>query len=165
MSRVITFSTKFPKGHPKEGQPTYFVDKIWTELQKYQVDNIVPNNPELNDHLYRWLRNDFTPKLHTIRNGKRWKAGDWFSPRIWSGKPYASKQITIAPDIQLVRVADIEISDVGYLSIDGIYKGLLIGQDELAKNDGLSNIDLNDWFNKLPFSGQILIWSNKQLLY
>lgn len=29
MSRVITFSRFFPKGHPKAGQPTYFVEGIF----------------------------------------------------------------------------------------------------------------------------------------
>lgn len=33
MSKVRTFSRYFPKGHPKEGQPTFFVEKFWKGLQ------------------------------------------------------------------------------------------------------------------------------------
>jgi hypothetical protein len=29
MSRVLTFSRVFPAYHPKAGQPTGFVEKIW----------------------------------------------------------------------------------------------------------------------------------------
>lgn len=46
-------------------------------------------------------------KEHTIRKGKRWKVGDKFSPRIWSGKPYKSKQIILAPDTEIKQVFDI----------------------------------------------------------
>ena len=36
MSKVITFSKTFPKGHAKEGQPTFFVEKIFAGLADTQ---------------------------------------------------------------------------------------------------------------------------------
>jgi hypothetical protein len=33
MAKVRTFSRFFPKGHPKSGQPTFFVEKFWKGLQ------------------------------------------------------------------------------------------------------------------------------------
>lgn len=41
-------------------------------------------------------------KYHTIRAGNRFKKGDYFSPRIWTDKPYASKQYQFHPDILIV---------------------------------------------------------------
>ena len=32
MAKVITVSQKFPASHPKAGQPTHFVEKIWCSL-------------------------------------------------------------------------------------------------------------------------------------
>lgn len=36
-------------------------------------------------------------KHHTIRAGNRFKTGDYFSPRVWSGSPYNSKQLNMRP--------------------------------------------------------------------
>jgi hypothetical protein len=126
--RVITFSQTFPTYHPRRGEPTGFVEKI------------------LNGQ-----------KVHTIRAGHRWKAGDWFNPRVWSGKPYTSKQITFAPDIQVKKVWNIQRDDYGIFSIEGkdIY-----GIDTLAKNDGLTTDDLWRWI-KWPMEGQIICWSDE----
>ena len=106
MSRVLTFSQAFPSRHSKEGEPTFFKEKIWACL----ADTI--EGFKIPDHCVDWNWHAYYnayPKGHTLRAGRRWKAGDKFSPRVWSGKPYASKQIIIAPDIELVNVWDIEI--------------------------------------------------------
>src|ERR1043166_3949048 len=115
MARVVTFSQTFSKGHPKEGQRTNFVEKIWASL----VDQGIAA-PEFWDGWYNlninydFDGNNFSnctiePKHHTIRAKARFKAGDRFSPRIWSGRPYASKQITIAPDIEVNRTWSLDI--------------------------------------------------------
>lgn len=135
---------KFPKDHPKNGEPTLFVEKILSGK-----------------------------KLHTIRAGNRWKEGMKFSPRVWSDIPYKSKQFQFAPDIEIKKVWNIEINNRGGRSwfevlINGkIYGQLHHGFDKdknreglelLAKNDGLTLSDFEAWFNKLPFSGQIISW-------
>lgn len=175
MSKVITFSRTFPAYHPKAGQPTYFVEKLWNSIDKdanigLHLNRISLTN--LNDTLDLERMESFISSLdlysdcsqskkhHTIRAGSRWKVGDKFSPRVWSGRPYNSPQITIAPDIEVVKVWDIG------LVIRGDHKEFVCGDTDLtgtsiskiAENDGLSVNDLFSWFNR-PFTGQIICWN------
>lgn len=161
MSKVIPFSRVFPAYHPRKGEPTYFVEKFWESIRNEQ--NILsPQYQFMKDEkisdIMRW--NHYQPKHHTIRAGNRWKEGDKFSPRVWSGKPYNSKQIIIAPDIEIVKVWSISkdlISKNFYINgIEQEADNLL----ELAKNDGLSLSDLLLWFQyPKPFVGQIICWN------
>lgn len=176
MSKVITFSRFFPKGHPREGQPTYFVEKILNALypdgfDAHFDDYIQQLNPLLPDDILEafkeQLSEDVTDlKVHTLRSGIRWKAGDLFSPRVWSGKPYSSKQIIFAPDQKIIRVAKAEIAGRGYMYIDGKYLGHIGHKDigELAHNDGLDRDDFQNWI-KTGFSGQMIVFHNKELSY
>ncbi|HTJ52578.1 MAG TPA: hypothetical protein VL443_24150 [Cyclobacteriaceae bacterium] len=162
MSKVITFSQKFPSYHPRKGESTLFIEKIYAGLADIIPDFKIPNNA--NDF---WDWHEYysaVPKYHTIRAGHRWKEGDWFSPRIWSGRPYNSKQIILAPDIQLKKVWDFDISgEEGKTYIDGrslTDRNLYI--HEIANNDGLEVIDFKNWFkHPKTFSGQILCWHEK----
>lgn len=169
MSRVTTFSRVFPSYHPRKGKKTDFVEKIWKSLY------INGNCPDpLNDYIYQYAKqtidlasyNLISPKHQTIRQGNRWKVGDKFSPRVWSGKPYYSKQITIAPDIEIKKVWDIEIKYSRVNGKKGSISCILINDkiwtdwDLLAKNDGLELSDLLAWFNK-PMQGQIICWNEK----
>lgn len=170
MSRVITFSTKFPAKHPKAGQPTFFVEKMMAAF----ADSI-PNWKMLDDFVqYDWYKyyNCTKPKHHTIRAGNRWKVGDKFSPRIWSGKPYASKQLAFSDDIELVKVIDIEIEFNGnHIDVqkptDRPNHYLLLSAGEVANNDGLDFQDFINWFaihpkaNREKFIGQILCWNDR----
>ena len=159
MSKAITFSRYFPATHPKKGQPTHFVEQIY-------ISNPLPTG--------FWLENGFAdnldksinnPKHHTIRAGNRWRVGDRFSPRVWSGKPYASKQIIIAPDIEIKKIWNIDIMhDHSWFSV--MIDGKETHWHELAKNDGLSSVDFMDWFKKSAnmFIGQIICW-NESIKY
>ena len=138
MSKIITFSLTFPAYHPKAGQPTYFVEKLWnsfnvkalgeTFLMDYSDEILLKLNK---DKPYDLLRS-FTDSLqvkdrellgekhHTIRAGNRFVAGEMFSPHVWSASPYKSKQITIAPDIEVKKVYPIEMyirSSTGYTQL------------------------------------------------
>ena len=160
MSRVITFSQFFPKSHPKSGQPTNFVEKIYKSLylMKSVPKEIVEafNFEIMND-------NNIGAKHHTIRNGNRWKVGDKFSPRVWSGKPYASKQIIIASDIEIKKIWHFQaVGDYFYLN----GKQFDVTSSDLPNNDGLSTDDFLAWFDMHPkktlsdsFIGQILCWN------
>ena len=175
MSKVITFSRNFQKSHPKAGEQTYFVDRIWKwyydefggdvrDLLWYneQYDNLFGVDEMKNIH-------NFNPKFHTIRSGARFNIGDWFSPRIWTGKPYASKQLEIAPLIQVKRVFSIRVlvQDYGKLGLQttiSINGKPFFDIETLARNDGLSVDDFLKWFyNKKeePFIGQIICWSDE----
>lgn len=167
MSKVRTFSRSFPSYHPNAGQPTFFVEKFLKsfESQNFYADAIYEMGQKLGysdvDQMLN-MCDSVDPKYHTVRSGKHFKAADVFSPRFWSGAPYKSKQIVIAPDIEIKKVWDIS------LEFDGSYyafriNGNIINVDQerlLAKNDGLSHSNLLCWFNK-PFEGQIICWSDK----
>lgn len=157
--RVITFSRYFPVSHPKKGDTTFFPEKILISLGL--------NGQYISEGKFDWL-NDFSmglddPKHHTIRAGNRWKVGDKFSPRIWSGKPYASKQIEFAPPIEIKKIWSFMMSPSGFIAVNG--KPLPTDKTEdLIKNDGLEWGDFFDWFEigmkkGEPFRGQILCWN------
>lgn len=177
MSRVITFRRTFPAYHPKAGEQTMFIQKFWKsfyiegegtpeEFHPY-VDATLGLTGELPGNSYEekqafWKA--LQPKYHTIRAGHRWKVGDWFSPRVWSGKPYNSKQIQFAPDIQIKKVWDFKTDGCDFFVND-----LLVAYasspselflSDLASNDGLSERDLLDWFEyPQEFHGQIICWN------
>ena len=81
MSKVLTFSTKFPKGHPKSGEKTFFVEKIWESIYMDYVGgegfhDVYSLFPSIG------LHGIYPPKHHTIRAGHRFKVGDYFTPKI-----------------------------------------------------------------------------------
>lgn len=168
MSKVITFSTSFPSYHPRRGAGTYFVEKILNSIQDFSmVTNELCESQGFLLGRERFIETRIKmgfSKHHTIRKGNRWKAGEKFSPRIWSCKPYNSKQIIFAPDIEIKKIFDFEIQD-GLFMIDGnlyAYSSSTELLDKLAGNDGLSQPDLLDWF-KYPshFRGQIICWNDE----
>lgn len=108
-----------------------------------------------------------TPKIHTIRSDHRWKEGDQFSPRVWSGRPYFSKQIVFAPPLTVEAVAPFGLrfrddwQEFAFSYNENEYKlSREVGKrviGHLAQNDGLSLQDFTDWFSKSnEFSGQII---------
>jgi len=180
MSKVITFSRVFPKYHPKAGQSTYFVEQLYNSL--FSKNNLMdyPKGLEVDESI-------LGVKNHTIRSGNRWKIGDKFSPRVWSEKPYNSKQIILCEDVEIKQIYDFQITtedddgehDWSYVEFLGKhYTAYGYGgyDDELmceiAKNDGLSITDFYDWFLTVRtkqqrldnepkiFKGQIICWSD-----
>lgn len=147
--RVIIFSRNFPKTHPRSGEPTNFVKLIKRGTKK-----------------------------HTIRPGSRWKPGDKFSARYWSGLPYRSKQKQFAT-LEIKKIWPITIvphHEHGYaIHIGDRYVADWTGTAnitirELAAHDGLTKKDFLDWFGCLkkkiqPFSGQIICWNDKKINY
>lgn len=178
MSRVITFSRVFPSYHPKAGQPTYFVEKILRgvhddeHLIQLQKNYEVLRSMNFNEVLNLESIGTFTPKHHTIRGGHRWKVGDWFSPRVWSGKPYNSKMIQFAPDIEIKKVWNFvlmtkEDEDLGNVVLMLIDNELVSTHNYklIAANDGFIDVaDYVYWFTWSPgfktiFDGQIICWN------
>lgn len=159
MSKVIMFSRVFPAHHPLAGAPTYFVEKLNKSFMQLGINEIYllmqyQFNIDLN------LKDEFKPKHHTIRAGHRFKVGDKFSPRVWSGKPYQSKQIIIAPDIEVKKTFDFHIRKHDYFINHSPvnYNQLKV----VAANDGLSVDDFECWFNVKKgevFAGQIICWN------
>ena len=87
------------------------------------------------------------------------KAGDRISLRMWTGKPYRSKQ-RILRDAMISEVASCEI-----YSSDVYVGGYPQPRDEFAVADGFANYEeLCKWFQSvhgLPFSGILIKWSNE----
>lgn len=152
----MTFSRYFPAYHPRKGEPTYFVEGIWESIRNNQnIDSPQYHYMKFESDIMRWKQ--YQPKHHTIRAGNRWKVGDKFSPRVWSGKPYNSKQIIIAPDIEIKKVWNFEIKDSEVYINGFLYNGKT---KDLIKNDGLEEMDFWNWFQfPKPFSGQIICWN------
>lgn len=120
---VITVSETFPKGNSQEGKRTLFVDKI---MMKAKIHTI-RNNYEL------WLK-----RFREIEAGKA-----CISLRVWTGKPYRSKQREF---LRLTKEDGIGIEQLFYHS--GVFH---IMQGDLpicliSKNDGLLPSELKEWF-------------------
>lgn len=173
MSRVLTFSRQFPSYHPRKGQPTRFVEAILTQLGiDYTSDAyllwLTNNNQDiLAGTLYDFflsLSQDIDPKHHTLRNNQRWQAGNKFSPRVWSGIPYNSKQIIFAPDVEVKKVWSFMINILEFRINNRTYRCETEGDFEklasIGENDGLNRHDLVFWL-KGNFSGQIICWNDK----
>ena len=148
------------KGHPRAGQPTYFVEKFYNSL--FHKNNLMdyPNGLFVDDSIKE-------TKHNTIRMGWHFKPVDELTLAVWTGKPYRSKQIKLWTGP--IRAVNIVIQVRLYNSIKVckvIPKGNRytldsINKIELAKNDGLSLEDFISWF-KLPIGdhdAQILIWN------
>ena len=163
----ISFSRCFPAYHPRKGQRTGFIEKIWHGLDFgasfSDIYELNSNKPAEAISLYNDLLDNISEenegwiKHHTIRNGHRWKPGMKFKPVCWSGKPYASKVIQFAPEIEVVKTFDISVSVRGDHKEFSTGSGIITPIETLAKNDGLYVNDFLSWFNK-PFSGQIICW-------
>lgn len=122
---VLMVAKNFLKYHPKAGQPTNFEQKI--------------RDGE---------------KLHTIRaNFKEWEkkvnkieeGGAVLSVKQWSGIPYRSPQVKLF-NFEGAGIQQLEYID-GKFIVDGKTE---VDIETLAKNDGLSVQDFNDWFEVFP---------------
>lgn len=154
--KVITFSTVFPANHPKKGVNTFFPEQILLSLG-IGINDVQAFRPYMND----FAMLDDKKKVHTIRAGNRWLVGEYFSPRIWTGKPYRSKQLQFAPVIQIKKIWTFETKgELFYLN--GKY--IDVSSSDIPTNDGLSTEDFFAWFDCHPkkkgtqFSGQVLCW-------
>lgn len=140
---IITFSKKFPPGHPKVGEPTGFSDKL-----------------------------EAGTKIHTIRSdAKGWwdkcaeainSGRKYLSLREWVGRPYNSEQRILGERDKI----GLQTITMTYSSEDELPKAWVDGKEVsvklLAQNDGLSVQDFVEWFFSTPlyksnvFEGKII---------
>lgn len=176
MSKIITFSQKFPSYHVNKGKPTLFVEKIlngfgvdYTSYSYFQkllglnTKNIAAGKLSYDDIENFWeaLQPTDETKLHTIRVGKRFKLGEKFSPRVWSNKPYNSPQIIFYDDLEIQYCPDFYCGGFYNEKKEGWkvdnYTLSSLDRIDLAIGDGLQYSDMLSWFNK-SFNGQIICW-------
>ena len=174
MSRVITFSRAYPAYHQRKGEPTFFPEKLFNSLHRaagiyfthhYSIVSLNPGKEKEADSFWDTVEMNYDNlgfKGHTIREGHRWKVGDKFSPRVWSGKPYHSKQIIIAPDVEIKKVWNFKIESGIFWILGTGGRALALSKNQISRiaaNDGLSAEDFKTWFQyPKPFKGQIICW-------
>lgn len=143
---VIIVSERFPNYHRRAGELTNFPSLITREK-----------------------------KLHTIRgNYKLWaqrfeqieKGAAFLSVRVWTGKPYKSKQQELA---RFHKKQEIGIQKADF-SYDYSSNVLIDGKEfsalrQLAKNDGLRLSDFEDWFKNHNLSEPMAIIHFTNLRY
>lgn len=128
---VITVSKNFLKGHPKEGQPTRFREKI------------------LNGEKIHTLRGNYKYWSNIIDQVNKGKAV--LSVREWTGKPYNSKQQEIKQFTKLGK-EKIFRDKFGLFHMPQNKEGKKVVLNffhspfNIAENDGLSVEDFHNWF-------------------
>lgn len=123
--KTILFSSHFPKSHHRAGEPTNFRQLI-----------------------------ESGGKDQTIRASGRFKVGDWFEPRTWTGLPYRSPQVQIASAKRILRIRHITIDPERVkVWLDGVE----VPSSIVAQHDGLTYADFWAWFNS-PFTGYQIEW-------
>jgi hypothetical protein len=101
-------------------------------------------------------------KCQTVRpTPKRMpKAGDRISLRMWTGKPYRSKQ-RVLREATISEVAMVDITETG-IAVNSYAAPC----DDFAVADGFRNFfELRDWFKAthgLPFEGVVIKWHNER---
>lgn len=180
--REIMFARQYPTYHPKAGMPTDFPIKMWTGFLLLEKEE-----PEItNNYYHNFIKankleisiNGFSPKWHTIRalaKHHRWTVGEWFVPKVWTGKPYNSPKLMIGPPLEVKKVYAFKLQRYGpddtYISIDGKQYSTpksRVKINVLAMNDGFTDpSDFTKWFRNRPgevsnnFEGQIICWNDK----
>ena len=138
---VLTVSEKFPKTHPKSGEPTNFPMSI----KHYDKIHTIRGNYDL------WAK-----RFEKINAGEA-----VLSVRVWEGKPYNSKQREIFRYDYRRKIGieklNMDTFDVGRDDNNDVYLNFEVGKtmvsaDLLAKNDGLCYEDFENWFKGYDFS-------------
>lgn len=122
---VLTVAQKYPANHRKVGRPTNFVLKI---KEKFKIHTIRSNY-----NLWKY-------RIEEINAGR-----GYLSIRIWTGKPYKSKQL----EVFRFHGKEVGIEKIKFINMDGLIEDKKeVGYRTLAINDGLKEMDYLDWFKK-----------------
>lgn len=135
---VITLAKKFQKPHPRTGESTEFKDKF---LNGQKIHTIRLN--------YLLWEN----RIKEVQDGKA-----CLSIRQWSGTPYNSpqeeiRQLTAEDSVGIQKLRFSE-KDLNYGYVVG---GAFLSNKIVAKNDGLSKKDWEEWFSHYDLSQTMAI--------
>jgi hypothetical protein len=165
---ILPFQTQF-----KDGTPTHFIQKIWCALIRHEIVLL------MSLRYYRGTKGEFAqknipddpfevvsfmPKLHTIREDihDRWHEGRLIHPVVFNR---SKNQFQFAPAFPCKSTQKIEIIRTSDYLNETIVKvdGRKLSEKEvqqLAWNDGFSNlIAFWLWFQN-DFTGKIIHWTN-----
>ena len=118
---ILMLGRQFPTGHPKQGQPTRFLDSIKEGSKIHTVRRMTT------------VYNLWEKRMKDINSGQK-----YLSLREWTGRPYNSYQRELMQfdRIGLQRI-HIELSGTPFALIDH----RLVPIDILAQNDGMETED------------------------
>lgn len=161
---TLSFSTHWPAKMPVgiAGAPNRFVEKIWKSMPSDIIDRYYDQyTPKLQKLNYP-LTADFgniDPKIHTIRKGGRFKAGDWIHPVIHNR---TKKRYQFIPTFACTGTQSFKISYTENKPHVFIDKELISNYDYLemlALKDGFPDLEsFFSWFNE-DIDGQIVHWT------
>ena len=156
------------------GSPSYFVEKIWASINQ-QPDYAGKTDYQAYKNRYKKQFGEvwevpavqIKPKLHTIRQGKRWQAGE---PIHFTINRNSITNFQFAPDLKCQSVQDIafryhskKVFPIIYIEEKVIQ--LTENQDalyQLAINDGFASLTAFFAYFNTDFVGQIVHWTEMQ---
>lgn len=144
---VITLLKRFPTGHNRAGDLTFFHEALSNALHNTEATLTVDDADDTSIKIY-------ARKIHAIRaNYSLWakriaeveRGEACLSIRQWTGKPYHSKQVEIA---RLTKVDGVGIQKAELTNdlAECIIGGRHYSYVDIARNDGLHPGDWLDWF-------------------
>lgn len=165
---VLMISKTFPAYHPRKGQHTNFIQKIWKTFPDLKVSEYKHNffEQDFKKSIVWCYRVVDGEKRHTIRvNYDLWKKradkinkGEAvLSLRQWTGSPYNFKKDG-SKQVEFLRLTKVNIQKIwikGYsITMGGKEQKFLLSScgdcyidlDKLAVNDGLGFEDFKNWF-------------------
>lgn len=122
---VLMVSERFPQTHKRKGELTYFPTKI-------------KNGEKI--HTIRANYDLWEKRINDIKNGLA-----RLSVRVWTGKPYKSKQQQLF-EFTAVSGIDIQKLEDPTNFVYAVIDGKKCNWEDVAKNDGLSFDDFCEWF-------------------
>lgn len=158
---IITLSKKFPKGHKKEGELTFFKEKFEWGLQCQfcfpkdkntyycECDECITHCEPAKIHTIRANYDLWAKRLAEVERGEA-----CLSIRQWIDKPYRSKQVEIA---RLTKKDGIGLQRLTFRRVEQQcitrepqFNGFkpCYPAPVLASNDGLTLVDWISWFLK-----------------
>lgn len=156
---VITLSKRFPAGHNRAGDLTFFHEALSNALHNTEATLTVDDTDDTSIKIYG-------RKIHTIRaNYPLWdkriaeveRGEACLSIRQWTGKPYHSKQVEIArltkEDGVGIQRLEFVNGKLGMPRIGIVYQR----KNEIALNDGLSFEDWENWFKNYDLAQPMAI--------
>ena len=156
---VITLSKRFPAGHNRAGDLTFFHEALSNALHNAEATLTVDDADDTSIKIYE-------RKIHTIRaNYPLWakriaeieRGEACLSIRQWTGKPYHSKQVEIArltkEDGVGIQRLEFVNGKLGLPRIGIVYQR----KNEIALNDGLSFEDWENWFKNYDLAQPMAI--------
>ncbi|WP_304963495.1 hypothetical protein [uncultured Alistipes sp.] len=164
---VITLSKRFPTGHNRAGDLTFFHEALSNALHNTEATLTVDDADDTSIKIYE-------RKIHTIRaNYPLWakriaeveRGEACLSIRQWTGKPYRSKQVEIA---RMTKEDGIGIQRLEFVSGKlGLPRIGIVYQrkNEIALNDGLSFDDWESWFKNYDLTQPMAIIHFTQFRY